>query len=213
MTLFRKSCRLWDNVEKYGEARGDTDDVSMWRILVACWISKATCTHPHAHAHAPGHVRTRTHTQVCNIYLFNGYSDSLTRLNVMLCLHCLPCLVFTPAIPISSLLNSYSHKYKVVQIWPGRFVCKQVTVCPGHIWTTLYNNNNNYEQSPLRLITFPFTRILPSLSWPKHSVSLTRTPVTMSKTARHLAVSSWASWIQLYTFTVCFFNTIIIPNL
>ena len=29
-------------------------------------------------------------------------------------------------------------KYKVVQIWPGLFVCKQVTVCPGHIWTTLY---------------------------------------------------------------------------
>jgi hypothetical protein len=28
--------------------------------------------------------------------------------------------------------------YKVVQIWPGRFVCKQVTVSPGHIWTTLY---------------------------------------------------------------------------
>jgi hypothetical protein len=29
-------------------------------------------------------------------------------------------------------------KYKVVQIWPGLFVCKQVTVCPGHFWTTLY---------------------------------------------------------------------------
>jgi hypothetical protein len=29
-------------------------------------------------------------------------------------------------------------KYKVVLIWPGRFVCKQVTLCPGHIWTTLY---------------------------------------------------------------------------
>jgi hypothetical protein len=28
--------------------------------------------------------------------------------------------------------------YKVVQIWPGQFVCKQVTVRPGHIWTTLY---------------------------------------------------------------------------
>jgi hypothetical protein len=26
----------------------------------------------------------------------------------------------------------------VVQIWPGLFVCKQVTVCPGHIWTTWY---------------------------------------------------------------------------
>jgi hypothetical protein len=31
-----------------------------------------------------------------------------------------------------------SVKYKVVQIWPGLIVCKQVTVCPGHIWTTLY---------------------------------------------------------------------------
>jgi hypothetical protein len=29
--------------------------------------------------------------------------------------------------------------YMVVQIWPGLFVCKQVTVCPGHIWTTLCN--------------------------------------------------------------------------
>jgi hypothetical protein len=33
-----------------------------------------------------------------------------------------------------------SGMYKVVQIWPGPFVCKQVTVCPGHIWTTLYNH-------------------------------------------------------------------------
>jgi hypothetical protein len=31
-----------------------------------------------------------------------------------------------------------SRLYKVVQIWLGRFVCKQVTVCPGHILTTLY---------------------------------------------------------------------------
>jgi hypothetical protein len=34
-------------------------------------------------------------------------------------------------------LSGYEHhrhkKYKVVQIWPGLFVCKQVTVCPGHI--------------------------------------------------------------------------------
>jgi hypothetical protein len=28
--------------------------------------------------------------------------------------------------------------YKVFQIWPGLIVCKQVTICPGHIWTTLY---------------------------------------------------------------------------
>jgi hypothetical protein len=40
--------------------------------------------------------------------------------------------------------------YKVVQIWPGLFVCKQVTVCPGHIWTTLYilNKRQAYEGAP-----------------------------------------------------------------
>jgi hypothetical protein len=30
------------------------------------------------------------------------------------------------------------QSYKVIQIWPGLFVYKQVTVCPGHIWTTMY---------------------------------------------------------------------------
>jgi hypothetical protein len=34
--------------------------------------------------------------------------------------------------------NVAHYMYRVVQIWPGLFVCKQVTVCPGHIWTTLY---------------------------------------------------------------------------
>jgi hypothetical protein len=34
--------------------------------------------------------------------------------------------------------NTINYMYKVVQIWPGLFVCKQVTVCPGPIWTTLY---------------------------------------------------------------------------
>jgi hypothetical protein len=30
------------------------------------------------------------------------------------------------------------YLYKVVQIWPGLFVCKLVKVCPGHTGTTLY---------------------------------------------------------------------------
>jgi hypothetical protein len=60
----RKSCRLWDNVEKYGGARGATNDVTTWRIGVACWISKATCTHAHAQADAPGHACMRAHTRV-----------------------------------------------------------------------------------------------------------------------------------------------------
>ena len=44
--------------------------------------------------------------------------------------------------------KEYKNKrYKVFQIWPGLIVCKQVTICPGHIWTTLY------IQRPFRLIT------------------------------------------------------------
>jgi hypothetical protein len=37
----------------------------------------------------------------------------------------------------NTYIRLLSVRYKVVQIWPGLIVCKQVTVCPGHIWTTL----------------------------------------------------------------------------
>jgi hypothetical protein len=39
--------------------------------------------------------------------------------------------------------------YKVLQIWPGLIVCKLVTVCPGHIWTTLYLDATFRQSSPL----------------------------------------------------------------
>jgi len=37
----RKSCRLWDNVVKYGRAGGATDDNIIRRMHFACWIVKA----------------------------------------------------------------------------------------------------------------------------------------------------------------------------
>jgi hypothetical protein len=43
--FFRKSCRLLDNVEKYGRAGQATDDNIIRRMRVACWITKATDTH------------------------------------------------------------------------------------------------------------------------------------------------------------------------
>jgi hypothetical protein len=45
ITFFRKPCRLWDNVEKYGTARQATDDNIIRRMRFACWITKATGTH------------------------------------------------------------------------------------------------------------------------------------------------------------------------
>ena len=34
------------------ETGGATNDVTVWSIRIACWISKATRIHAHAHAHA-----------------------------------------------------------------------------------------------------------------------------------------------------------------
>jgi len=42
---FRKSCRFWDNVEKYGEAGQATDDNIIRRMRFAGWITKATNIH------------------------------------------------------------------------------------------------------------------------------------------------------------------------
>ena len=61
---FRESRRLWDNVEKYCGARRVTNDVTIWPIRIACWISKVTCTHAHEHAHAFGHTQERSSTAI-----------------------------------------------------------------------------------------------------------------------------------------------------
>jgi hypothetical protein len=45
ITFSRKSCRLWDIVEKYGTARQTTDDNIIRRMRFTCWITKATDTH------------------------------------------------------------------------------------------------------------------------------------------------------------------------
>jgi hypothetical protein len=42
--FFRKSCHLWDYVQKYGRDRQTTDDNIMRRMRIACWKTKATHT-------------------------------------------------------------------------------------------------------------------------------------------------------------------------
>jgi len=44
ITSFRKSCRLWDNVEKFYRAAEVTDDITRC-MRFACWITKSTNTH------------------------------------------------------------------------------------------------------------------------------------------------------------------------
>jgi hypothetical protein len=49
----RKSHRLWDNVGKCSGDSGATNDVTIWRIRVACWISRL-------YGHMPKHTPTRS---------------------------------------------------------------------------------------------------------------------------------------------------------
>ena len=45
LSFFRKSCRLWDNVEKYSRPGQVTDYNIILRMRIASWIPKATNTH------------------------------------------------------------------------------------------------------------------------------------------------------------------------
>jgi hypothetical protein len=96
VTFFQKSCRLWDNVEKYGRARQATDDNIIWRMRFACFINKATDTHAHT-------------LRICDTYCFCTTTVvARTRLNIMLYVQCLCCLNWAPT--ASPQLISNSHR-------------------------------------------------------------------------------------------------------
>jgi hypothetical protein len=75
---FRKSCRLWDNVEKLCRARQATDDNITRRKRFACWIPKAIDT-PSEYVILTAFPRQQW---------FRGHASMLR-----LCVHCLSCLV------------------------------------------------------------------------------------------------------------------------
>ena len=87
VTFCRKSCRLWDNVEKCDGARVATKYVTIWRIRVACWISKATCLYAQQHPPASGHPHARSvaraHTEICNTYCFSTTKMIRERASVL----------------------------------------------------------------------------------------------------------------------------------
>jgi hypothetical protein len=50
---FRKSCHLWDNVEKYGRDRRARGDNVIRRMRFACWINRATDTGTRSQYYSP----------------------------------------------------------------------------------------------------------------------------------------------------------------
>ena len=73
---------LWDNAEKYCGAKRATNDVTIGRVWVACWMSKATCTHTPGHTHAGARALT---PHICNIYCLS------TRTTIRECAPVLGC--------------------------------------------------------------------------------------------------------------------------
>ena len=97
--FFRKSHRLWDNIEKYSGDRGAINDITIWRIRVAWWISKAISTYAHAHARVPTctHARTRRHADTDQYVIRIAFPQqqwfrkrtSLLRYTYIACLSCI----------------------------------------------------------------------------------------------------------------------------
>ena len=82
LSFFRKSCYLWDNVEKYGKAEQATYYSIIWRMSFTWWITKARM-HTHTHTHTP---------RECNTYWFCT-SAMVMQTPLGVTLHVQACLV------------------------------------------------------------------------------------------------------------------------
>jgi hypothetical protein len=89
--FFRKSCRLWGNVDKYSRARQATDDNM---AHAHCMLNTWSCR------------RTLSEHVICNIHCFcTATVVARTRLNATLYVQCLSCYVHR--LPPSSHLPRY----------------------------------------------------------------------------------------------------------
>jgi len=79
--FFRKSCRLWENVEKCGTARQATDTNIERRMRYAFWIIKSADTHTHG---------------IYKTYYFSTETTvTRKRLIVTLRAYCLSCYIWS----------------------------------------------------------------------------------------------------------------------
>jgi hypothetical protein len=79
------------------DTEGATNDLTIWRIRVACWIIKAICTYAQAHAHASGypHARTRKHANTDQHVILSAFPQQqwFRERASLLRYACIACLV------------------------------------------------------------------------------------------------------------------------
>jgi hypothetical protein len=104
--FFRKSCRLWNNVEKYGGTRKGTDDNRIRRIaLHATQVKQQARTHAqtdaHAltHAHVPTNRHSRERTWKCVVFIAFPRQPTIVspaHFNIAFYAHLLFLFLFSP---------------------------------------------------------------------------------------------------------------------
>ena len=80
-----KSCRLWDNVEKYGGSREAAYNMAHALCKLDKWGYARESTRPCTHTYTRTHAHVRALTEMCDTYCFSTVTMvSWTRLNVTL---------------------------------------------------------------------------------------------------------------------------------
>jgi hypothetical protein len=132
VTFFRKSCRLWDNVGKYGTAKRATDD---------------NTTDTHFILDNQGHKHK---LRIRKTYFFSTATKvSRTPLNITLCVYCLSCLFFLRGMIFSgsniTWMNSRHHWYDMIYLLTA--VCLPPAVSSSvHIYTqTIHRTTQNKQ--------------------------------------------------------------------
>jgi len=108
VTFFpRKSCRLWDNVDKYGTVRQATDDNTIRRMRTAYWTTA-----------------TNTRSEYVILLVFHGNS---VYVNVTQCVLC----YFVVAFLVSYLLRCLRHVCFpcIIYILCGLFIASFSPLC------------------------------------------------------------------------------------
>ena len=73
--------------------------MTIWRMRIACWVTKVTHTHTHTHT-----------LTICNTFCFSTTTTvARTRLSVTLYVHCLSCYCMTKNACTSLLFGLPEH--------------------------------------------------------------------------------------------------------
>jgi hypothetical protein len=104
--FFRKSCSLWDNVEKYGTARDATDINILRRTRSACWKTENTDTHSEYVLFIAFFHCDNGYANVPQCYVYNYISSLVNNDIVQFAL-----LIFQFSSPVNKQVANYNNSH------------------------------------------------------------------------------------------------------